>query len=91
MPAATITGRVDRIPQPSLQRASVTAAIGEALPQPAASSHAGAARISSCGLQLIFINTLHLPNYMALCGQDMPMLGATALAIIGGINISSAA
>ena len=38
-----------------------------------------------CGLQLIFINT-HLPNYLALCGQD-PMLGATALAIIGGINI----
>jgi hypothetical protein len=38
-----------------------------------------------CGLQLIFVNT-HLPNYLALCGQD-PMLGATALAIIGGINI----
>ena len=38
-----------------------------------------------CGLQLIFLNT-HLPNYLALCGQD-PMLGATALSIIGGVNI----
>ena len=31
------------------------------------------------------LNT-HLPNYLALCGQD-PMLSATALPIIGGINI----
>ena len=38
-----------------------------------------------CGLQLVFLNT-HLPNYLALCGQD-PMLSATALAIIGGVNI----
>jgi hypothetical protein len=38
-----------------------------------------------CGSQLVFLNT-HLPNYLALCGQD-PMLSATALPIIGGINI----
>jgi MFS family permease len=38
-----------------------------------------------CGLQLIFLTT-HLPNYLAICGQD-PMLGATALATIGGVNI----
>jgi MFS family permease len=31
IPAAVITGRVDRLPQPSLQRASAGAAIGEAL------------------------------------------------------------
>jgi predicted MFS family arabinose efflux permease len=83
VPAAVITGRVDRLPQPSLQRASAAAAIGEALRNRRfvvlCCTH------FVCGLQLIFINT-HLPNYLALCGQD-PMLGATALAIIGGINI----
>jgi hypothetical protein len=36
-------------------------------------------------LQLVFLTT-HLPNYLAVCGQD-PMLGATALATIGGLNI----
>ncbi len=83
VPAAMITGRVDRVPQPVLQRASAAAAIGEALRNRRfivlCCTH------FVCGLQLIFINT-HLPNYLALCGQD-PMLGATALAIIGGINI----
>lgn len=84
IPAAVITGRVDRLPQPSLQRASAAAAIGEALRNRRfvvlCCTH------FVCGLQLIFINT-HLPNYLALCGQD-PMLGATALSIIGGINIA---
>ena len=37
-----------------------------------------------CGLQLIFI-AMHLPNYLALCGQS-PGLGALALAVIGGFN-----
>ncbi len=37
-----------------------------------------------CGLQLVFLTT-HLPNYLAFCGQD-PMLGATALSVIGGVN-----
>ena len=84
IPAAVITGRVDRLPQPSLQRASAASAIGEALRNRRfvvlCCTH------FVCGLQLIFINT-HLPNYLALCGQD-PMLGATALSIIGGINIA---
>lgn len=84
VPAAMITGRVDRIPQPSLQRASAAAAIGEALRNRRFLVLCGTHFV--CGLQLIFINT-HLPNYLALCGQD-PMLGATALAIIGGINIA---
>jgi MFS family permease len=83
VPAAMITGRVDRLPQPSLQRASAATAIAEALRNRRfvvlCCTH------FVCGLQLIFINT-HLPNYLALCGQD-PMLSATALAIIGGINI----
>ncbi len=84
VPAALITGRVDRIPQPQVQRASASAAIGEALRNRRfvvlCCTH------FVCGLQLIFINT-HLPNYLALCGQD-PMLSATALAIIGGVNIA---
>jgi MFS family permease len=84
VPAAMITGRVDRLqPQPA-RRASVSAAIGEALRNRRfvvlCATH------FVCGLQLIFINT-HLPNYLALCGQD-PMLSATALAIIGGVNIA---
>lgn len=37
-----------------------------------------------CGLQLIFI-AMHLPNYLALCGQS-PELGALALGFIGGFN-----
>ena len=84
VPAAMITGRVDRLPQPSLQRASAAAAIGEALRNRRfvvlCCTH------FVCGLQLIFINT-HLPNYLAICGMD-PMLGAAAMSIIGGINIA---
>lgn len=83
VPAAMITGQVDRVPQPSAQRTSATGVVGEALRNRRyvvlCCTH------FVCGLQLIFVNT-HLPNYLALCGQD-PMLGATALAIIGGINI----
>ncbi len=37
-----------------------------------------------CGLQLIFI-AMHLPNYLALCGQA-PWLGAAALGVIGAFN-----
>jgi predicted MFS family arabinose efflux permease len=84
VPAAMITGRVDRVPQPSAQRASAAGAIAEALRNRRFVVLCGTHFV--CGLQLIFINT-HLPNYLALCGQD-PMLGATALAIIGGINIA---
>src|SRR6185369_4972220 len=84
VPAAMITGRVDRLPQPSLQRSLAAAAIGEALCNRRFVVLCGTHFV--CGLQLVFINT-HLPNYLALCGQD-PMLGATALAIIGGINIA---
>ena len=84
VPAAMITGRVDHLPQPATLRPSRGSVIGEALHNRRfvvlCATH------FVCGLQLIFINT-HLPNYLAICGQD-PMLGATALAIIGGINIA---
>jgi len=83
IPAAFMAGSVDRIPQPIQKRASMREVVGIAL---------GNRRFVVlcctyfvCGLQLIFINT-HLPNYLALCGQD-PMLSAEALAIIGGVNI----
>ena len=38
-----------------------------------------------CGMQLVFLTT-HLPSYLELCGAD-PMLGATALGVIGGFNV----
>jgi predicted MFS family arabinose efflux permease len=38
-----------------------------------------------CGMQLVFLTT-HLPSYLVICGMD-PMLGATALGIIGGFNV----
>jgi MFS family permease len=84
VPAAVVTGRVDRLPQPALARPSAAAAIGEALRNRRFLVLCGTHFV--CGLQLVFINT-HLPNYLALCGQD-PMLGATTLSIIGGINIA---
>ena len=37
-----------------------------------------------CGLQLVFV-AIHLPAYLAMCGQP-PELGATALGVIGGFN-----
>jgi MFS family permease len=84
VPAALVTGRVDGVPQPPAPRGSAAGAIGEALRNRRfvvlCCTH------FVCGLQLIFLNT-HLPNYLALCGQD-PMLSATALAIIGGVNIA---
>lgn len=53
-----------------------------------ASQHTGyvitAVAFFVCGLQLIFI-AMHLPNYLALCGQA-PWLGATALGVIGAFN-----
>jgi MFS family permease len=83
VPFAFMTGRVDRLPQPTARRAT----FGEAL-QLAMGSRRFLVLCCTyfvCGLNLVFINT-HLPNYLALCGQD-PMLAANALAIIGGVNI----
>ncbi len=83
VPMAFMAGAVDRMPQSGEKRATFGEVIGLAV---------GNRRFVVmcctyfvCGLNLIFINT-HLPNYLALCGQD-PMLGASALAIIGGVNI----
>jgi MFS family permease len=83
VPAALMAGAVDRMPQPVEKSAGIGEVVGLAL-----RSRRFVVLCCTyfvCGLQLIFINT-HLPNYLALCGQD-PMLSATALAVIGGVNI----
>jgi predicted MFS family arabinose efflux permease len=84
VPAAAMAGAVDRVPQPIDRRTGMGEVIGLALRNRRfvvlCCTH------FVCGLQLVFLNT-HLPNYLALCGQD-PMLSATALAIIGGVNIA---
>ena len=83
LPFAFVAGSVDRMPQPAFQRAPMREVIGLALGN--RPFVVLCCTYFVCGLQLIFVN-LHLPNYLALCGQD-PMLGATALSIIGGVNI----
>lgn len=83
IPAAWCAGSVDRMPRPPERRATMGEVVGQAF------RHRRYLVMTCsyfvCGLQLIFIGT-HLPNYLAICGQD-PMLGASALAIIGGVNI----
>jgi len=83
VPAAHLTGAADRVPQPVERRASMGEVVSLALRN--RPFIVLCITYFVCGLQLIFLNT-HLPNYLALCGQD-PMLSATALAVIGGVNI----
>lgn len=83
VPNALMAGAVDRMPQPVEKRAGMTEVVGLALRN--RRFVVLCCTYFVCGLQLIFIST-HLPNYLVLCGQD-PILGATALAIIGGVNI----
>lgn len=88
IPAAWMAGRVDKV--------KIASGIGN----PTDSATAGtafktalrngpfmiiAAAYFVCGLQLVFLTT-HLPSYLAFCGMD-PMLGAKALATIGGFNV----
>lgn len=83
VPAAFLAGGADKLPRPT--RATVT--MREVLGQ--AARHRGFLVMSAayfvCGLQLVFLTT-HLPNYLDFCGLD-PMLGAQALAVIGGMNV----
>ena len=83
LPAAFMAGAVDRVPQPAEKRAAMGEVVGLVLRN--RRFVVLCCTYFVCGLQLIFLNT-HLPNYLALCGQD-PMLSATALATIGGVNI----
>jgi predicted MFS family arabinose efflux permease len=83
LPAAFMAGAVDRMPHPAERRAAMREVVGTALRSRRYLVMTGAYFV--CGLQLIFLTT-HLPNYLAICGQD-PMLSASALATIGGVNI----
>jgi MFS family permease len=83
LPCAFMAGTVDRMPRPQEKRATMREVLGTALTSRRYLVMTCAYFV--CGLQLVFVTT-HLPNYLAICGQD-PMLGATALATIGGVNI----
>jgi MFS family permease len=84
VPAALMAGSVDRIPQSTEKRTPMREVVGTALAN--RRFRLLCATHFVCGLQLVFLNT-HLPNYLAICGQD-PMLSATALSVIGGFNIA---
>ena len=83
LPAAFMAGAVDRMPFPVEKRATMREVVGQAMRNRRYLVMSGAYFV--CGLQLVFL-TSHLPNYLAICGQD-PMLSASALATIGGVNI----
>jgi predicted MFS family arabinose efflux permease len=83
LPAAYLAGGVDRMPRHAEQRATMREVLGDVVRNRRYLVMSGAYFV--CGLQLVFLTT-HLPNYLAICGQD-PMLSATALATIGGVNI----
>jgi MFS family permease len=83
LPAAFLAGGVDRMPHPVEKRATMREVVGDAFRSRRYLVMSAAYFV--CGLQLIFLTT-HLPNYLAICGQD-PMLSAEALATIGGVNI----
>lgn len=89
LPAAFFAGSGDK---PGLEMAKYSTesdarlSLGEVLRD--ASQHTGyiitAVAFFVCGLQLIFI-AMHLPNYLAICGQA-PWLGGATLAVIGIFN-----
>lgn len=82
LPAAYWAGGADRIPAPNTQTISMREVLGQAVRNRPFIVMSGAYFV--CGLNLIFLTT-HLPAYLAICGQD-PMLGAEALAVIGGVS-----
>jgi MFS family permease len=83
LPFAFMAGGVDRMPHPVERRATMREVLGDVMRNRRFLVMSCAYFV--CGLQLIFLTT-HLPNYLAICGQD-PMLSASALATIGGVNI----
>lgn len=82
LPAAFWAGGADRIPAPSTATTSMREVLGQAMRNRPFLVMSGAYFV--CGLNLVFLST-HLPAYLAICGQD-PMLGAEALAVIGGAS-----
>ena len=83
LPAAFWAGGADRFPGHSTTATtSMRAVLGQAMRNRPFLVMSGAYFV--CGLNLVFLST-HLPAYLAICGQD-PMLGAEALAVIGGAS-----
>jgi MFS family permease len=82
LPAAFLAGGADRMPGHSTAMTSMREVLGQAMRNRPFLVMSGAYFV--CGLNLVFLST-HLPAYLALCGQD-PMLGAEALAVIGGAS-----
>ena len=82
LPAGFLAGGVDKVPAGGGGRVSMRETIGQAMRHRRFLVMSGAYFV--CGLNLVFLAT-HLPTYLAICGQD-PMLGAEAIAVIGGIN-----
>jgi MFS family permease len=82
LPAAFWAGGADKIPAQGTQSTSMREVLGQAMRNRPFLVMSGAYFV--CGLNLMFVST-HLPAYLALCGQD-PMLGAGALAVIGGAS-----
>ena len=82
LPAAYWAGGADKIPGPVTATTSMREVLGQAMRNRPFLVMSGAYLV--CGLNLMFLST-HLPAYLAICGQD-PMLGAGALAVIGGTS-----
>lgn len=82
LPAAFLAGGADRIPGHSTATTSMREVLSQAMRNRPFLVMSGAYFV--CGLNLVFLST-HLPAYLAICGQD-PMLGAEALAVIGGAS-----
>jgi predicted MFS family arabinose efflux permease len=87
LPAAWVSGRVDKIAEPPSTEERTEASARAALQIAMASAPflVMASAYFVCGLQLLFITT-HLPSYLEICGMD-PMLGAEALGVIGCFNV----
>ncbi|USG61701.1 MFS transporter [Sneathiella marina] len=88
LPAAWIAGRVDKeapleLSSDNSDRLPAGAAIAKAFQN--APFLVMATAYFVCGMQLVFLTT-HLPSYLQICGMD-PMLGASAIGIIGGFNV----
>jgi MFS family permease len=81
IPAGFLAGGVDRVPGGG-GKVSMRETVGHAMRHRRFLVMSGAYFV--CGLNLVFLGT-HLPAYLTLCGQD-PMLGAEAIAVIGGVN-----
>jgi hypothetical protein len=82
LPAAYWAGGADKLPAASTTTTSMREVLGQAMRNRQFLVMSGAYFV--CGLNLVFLTT-HLPAYLAICGQD-PMLGAEALAVIGGVS-----